>query len=758
MASIRESIEITYQNRPCAAGQMGRSLGLEPDRGWVTMLASASTFSLEVENRVFFPMSELSGIVSLHHCQIFKDLIKFITQTDEAIPTPTVEPNKIAMAGKLVFDSKSGSGESESPDPVTLEHVYIGRGGLVEEDQDTEGFKQDTNLVKIHLTDIRAFWDNPGGLMWGDYNVILPEGCFDPHTVDENGVPFTLRDLITNILAALPGGVALTSKSRDLIDTLPPPTNQIYRYTSAKTILAKLLEDNGLEFGLTSTGRAEIVKGFKNHTTFSFQKQGGGSLTIPQESTKVSFAVAHTQPPPAIIVIGGPNYRVVEQMMIAVYQDEDGVIRRLTDVPNLWGYSLEQAAAQVLKSDQFQFDDLQNPARRRIAKAWFWRGFQVQTIAGKNTQNDLHDPSTPIGPFLDPDSLVMTNPIVEGVTHRQVVAPNPNVIKINVDIALEGYEERIARMTTLLVSLQAYKDSIKGQAFAELKAEGETWGTADIQIADPEDYAALVRVIEQRIDIDESIAKINLMILEDTAAKEELEAKFGTLPSVYQIKRSVKVWQTDRFGVIPENEYSIDARNGIVRFNRPFGPLTPVTEGSFNFDQAKLLSQSLGPIITYGTPMDTGRPSDWFTITFTSKGTATAIGEILNVPAFPIFDPGIKIWIDKKGEQFDTAEAEAKAAERAATIFARPAVVNGAKYKAEGFWPVEVDSDIRSIVWSSRNGDDASTVIAANTDNTALEGFPTKIKRDTVAQFRRAIAQARESRSAPEGKFEYIAP
>lgn len=329
-----EGVTITYQGKTCLPYpfEYSRDVGLSPGRGVVHMHRA--------DFEVFQIKESLVGV----------DLLPSL-QTREKVAA-----KGFLSAGTLVF--------SETVNGVTKEVVW--EQVLVTEDaiESAFDFDDDSDVVRIQLTDIRYLWDrrgvvfswinvprqgseasesqrtqgSQGGLLGlGTFSTALVEARSNPKLTpptigmldgsQNNGKPWTLRRVLEEkVLPALPGSPVLREIEKDVAALIPVGHTWVAKLP--RDCLADLLEEFRLEVALNHDASVSIWRKGKG----GLHKREGSALKPVAYGFKGNDRVAEIDgdvaesrrlvkfgcPPSCVVVVGPPKIKTARLALEAV--------------------------------------------------------------------------------------------------------------------------------------------------------------------------------------------------------------------------------------------------------------------------------------------------------------------------------------------------------------------------------------------------------------------------------------------------------
>lgn len=340
-----EEPRYSYQGITVLRASIARTPGLEPDSGTVTMLAKHFA-GLRFER----PSNLYAGPAGA-------------ARTGERTESAALE-GSLQIRGDLVaFD---GVRERR------WENLYVRDDGMhVTQHVDDETGE---SVVEFSVVDVRYFWPTRGEV-FGTYNVLRPDGSFDPDTIQSGGgqgaqgttslrgAPWTLRELVEKLLHALPGSPAI-AKAPERLRTITP-ANLTWNPAKPKDELERLLKTYKLTANLTLENELELTDESEplpaDARTGAPRELGGASL--PEGRWKRLRRRAYRHRPQAVRVVGKPVVREVaidrlEPVGFGLYPsgEREGEVneRKLetwADAAGHYGLTLHQLAQFVLVPD-----------------------------------------------------------------------------------------------------------------------------------------------------------------------------------------------------------------------------------------------------------------------------------------------------------------------------------------------------------------------------------------------------------------------
>lgn len=393
---------------------------MQPDYGRLVFPRSAFVgFEIAQPNVQIAPLWE-GALETPFHPMVADELSAISDTGGGRAPDPEdiSDPNKVNLAGTLIFECDQPLGQTASPPLGRIyEGIYLAPAGvaeLLEEISREDRRERHHGEIEIAVTDIREFFPRLG-FVYGDVNVRMPTGEYDERSVRQKdprrNEPYSLEDVLKWIVAHLPGSpklIGLPARIRG--HKIPAPTIRA-RGERAAFWLDVLMDRFKLSFGLTGANEVALsdqVGSPHDPEDPRFPSVSPGFLIAP--AMPVVEALERTQwniVPDIVYAVGEPLYQNVRRRAIAAIRDLDGRIRPLLDVLQDWRIPLGWALRHSTQPPDKAFNDelmhtfepdvyLRGQKIRRLREDAF-RLFQLESGIGRaDDGRGASDPMLPM--------------------------------------------------------------------------------------------------------------------------------------------------------------------------------------------------------------------------------------------------------------------------------------------------------------------------------------------------------------------------
>jgi hypothetical protein len=344
----------TYMGFTCQAYALDRKPGVTPDTGWVELATEeVGVIRILQDLRLW----QAAGVKEPAGPWTVAAAKRILRATVTGLP----EAKVLRRGGPLIITTFD---DDRQVDQVRLEPMFIAPSGIEEKYDDMEdALLHNHGVIRINVTDFRHFWQKNGTPMFGRVNMTLGNGRFDERTIDQQtGKPFTLADVMNAVALALPGSPSIHPKS-DVFDEREP-VNLDMKLELPVEWLSRLLDAYNMESHLTHNSQLFIKRRGRQHQVRRFRSSPDSDpkpLPVaadpehPNVEKKTVFVIDR---PEGVTVVGGRRQRRVVSQCEPVFIDVDGSVRRMSDLPVLWGYSVDDAQLQMAVESSKQFDDI----------------------------------------------------------------------------------------------------------------------------------------------------------------------------------------------------------------------------------------------------------------------------------------------------------------------------------------------------------------------------------------------------------------
>jgi hypothetical protein len=755
----------TFQGIPVQAARIERKPGLSPDFGTLEFfLEHLKGADVEADFRLWGAagFKESAGPFTMHVLASARGPGK--TTTSDATP------NGIKRGGALTLKTRLNN-QQTSDSKVTLTPLFLTSSAIEEMQEDIdENVPHTKGRVRMTVTDIRYWWREFGTPVYGRYNMVLDNAQIDAATVDPStGEPWSILKVIDYLCVCLPGQPRVTFSKRILASDPNPPMNLDMKMELPAVWLERLLLAYGWELHLSNNSNVYIARRGDEHTLDSFPSTPGGSprgLGVEKNYRKKTQYILER--PEAAVVVGGQRERRVRMAYEPAFIDEDNEVRRMADLPALWGYSVEQARASAcLKSEKAYADIpardiIQKNARTKIAQKDFFKLYAPSALFGNQglfgsgpvssgTTRDywrFEKRKHPFFPAQDawwtpnelaamgvsnktPASavLVKTGAIIRANLIRQRYYPSAD----DVQSQYEAWRQRQNEAKNALLQ----QLSQKRQEAAAISASEPDWESMSqfdktkatlsrgqdrlLELID-RDVAYMNRQQEKGLaekkQIQQRIAKeaaaIGKQIDEINESLDENAVKVSAIVNSVAKYGFARLWVNVPWGIVEEGEAEFDPETGLVMFQDIVG----IMEAPSTYDRESINLIADGIVeVTFGTKVFRHHPADWSIWTFRAvdgeKPALVRISEASNLRPYRIEDENLVVHENEAGVALNADEAAERAADLAASVLGSTTKQDGYAYSYPGFWNVSTSDDINSVGWEW-DGDVAHTLIQAN--------------------------------------------
>lgn len=381
--------EATYQGYAVEALAIDRKPGVTSDTGFVELdIEVIKQFILKPEFRLWqvARAAEPAGPFPI----TVADRLLRPSRSGEILP-PSIKGFR--RGGSLVMNSKlkkTDGTEEQVGNGTVLTPMYLAASGIEEIEEDLESaIKHEEGRLRVNLVDIRDFWGGHGTPLAGRYNIVRENGGHDDSTVDPaTKKPFTAFQVFNYIALCLPGSPAILNHA-DIKDELkyPAPVNLDMKFELPVEWFKKMLDAYDLECHLTHDSQLVLLKRGAAHLVRNFRSVPMGPRNPLPESILPENPVVEKKTfftlnrPEAATVAGDRRQRRYAATCVPAFIDEDGGVRKLDELPLLWGYSMEDALEQAMLRSEKAYDNVpgsdanQKFARVRIARKYFFKLF-----------------------------------------------------------------------------------------------------------------------------------------------------------------------------------------------------------------------------------------------------------------------------------------------------------------------------------------------------------------------------------------------
>ena len=511
---MRFVTEGTYQGFPLTGWSIPRKPGLSPDTGWVEMpIENLKSLNVKSQFRPWVTLGKNGKAKKKEppgpmHMGAALAILKaiFDTQVEERGGQKN-EKGELRRGGPLTMTSQSLKGQPSEDQIVTLDPMFIHPSGIREQEIDlASAALHEEGTIRIAVMDIRYWWDKYGTPVYGNYNVTNKWGSFDEqYFIDKK--PSPLGDFMKYLCLCLPGSPTVHPESDCFKGGLAHPQNIKMRFELPSVWLARLLEAYGMEIHLLRQSSVYISKRGGQHSPQFFTRfPGGDDTSIPLSPTYEKKTPYSVDVPEGVFVAGGQRQRRVTTLCEPAFTDEDGQVRRLSELPKLWnGYTVRQAMAQAVLGHEKAYEDVPHSDgkqwhnRAEIARRDFFKmyapAWMFDTPKGTAVVSDFWNSELKTHPFMPMDDPVystdefkllateeialskilpdaagmvkLPNPLVKGCTIKRSLSSDLTDFRTKANAALKSLE---ARRDKILTNIRAL-----GWEIAELNDGRPLW-------------------------------------------------------------------------------------------------------------------------------------------------------------------------------------------------------------------------------------------------------------------------------------------
>lgn len=368
------SNSVTYQGLPLEAVEFRRSDGLNPERGTGIIdykyLKELKLQSIAVPWRGVQQNADGPGAVSI---KVATALLGNATRANfqKSFEPPT---SGFKLFGPLIFTTVFEGGETKV---TRFEDIYIDNVEEVEMDLALAQTHKE-GKCRIEFSDIRQFYGRYGTLIQR-INCRMKSGKYDPRTVkkvkktDDRGVgsgskptittqssgeePWSFDEVMRYLFGQLPGSPNIILKDVGAIDA-PEEIDSIG--SPVASVIEDLLRVNGLVAKMQPDGSYLICRwGMKFLGPGEVIEEVDGAKIKPIYIAGEKKSVTFNDVPPVVMVLGRRRIRRRTLSYVAVFEDTDGKIYRLSDIDKVWeGYSFEAVCTQATLGAEKNFQDV----------------------------------------------------------------------------------------------------------------------------------------------------------------------------------------------------------------------------------------------------------------------------------------------------------------------------------------------------------------------------------------------------------------
>lgn len=361
----------TYQGYAVQSVKFRRTEGFSPETGYVDLrLEDLKTLLVDVKPVPWrnFSGQEVSGQLDIARvAALFPQVFKG-GGAGNTVVTGAGQKRQSGLAhyGDLVMQT---SVDGQARPPMTYNDIYVASEGIEEVTQNLAKVRSHSEgLVRIPLTDIRQFYkDHAHNFCRINYH--LRSGKYDPLTVQPDGTPWSIKQVVTYLFSQLPGSPAVDSKS-DLFNLTQGPPTDIPEDAPVVSILEGILEQCSLVARMLPDGRYAVLKRWQTRL------KGGQFISImgkgPENLDAVHYekrTVTITDRPPLVQVIGKKRVARITMGYVPIIQWIDSRYYFLYDIGKLLpGYDINMVNNQVLNNEGKNFQDVYQFAKSFSAK------------------------------------------------------------------------------------------------------------------------------------------------------------------------------------------------------------------------------------------------------------------------------------------------------------------------------------------------------------------------------------------------------
>jgi len=367
---------VTYQGYDCVGVGYRRSIGLNPEHGWVDIDLSVLGSIKMIARNIPWRSANLGlNIPAQFTIEAWKQRQSKSTVTSVK-PIEGPKGGGLNRFGDLVLTSYE---DGTKKDQFTYTDVYVHDSGV---EEITRGLKEakshSQGIVRVPLSDIRMFYRGFGAFCHR-INCKLSTGEWEKGTVQKNRSPWSAEDVVRFLFSQLPGCPLVSFKSDA---SAAPPTGLIGEGEAVLSFLQKVLEELGLVAQLQPENNYIVSSRLSNKLGYGKYWMSPGKSVEGDNQHDETKSVWVSDRPPMIQVFGKRRIRRQTLPYVPIFKDLDGRYYRLQDIGTLWGYSLNQVNAQVSLAPQKSFEDLPATSppilhwkRRKILQDWAYRGY-----------------------------------------------------------------------------------------------------------------------------------------------------------------------------------------------------------------------------------------------------------------------------------------------------------------------------------------------------------------------------------------------
>ncbi len=633
--------KVTYQGLTCQAVSYRRSPWFDPEPGYVDInLRDLGQIKILVDD-VPWPAvngKEIEGQLPISAWNRLRPTVTAGRARPQGEGAP--EGGGLRHFGDLVMQSYDGS--TALSDEMRYNWVYVDSAGIEEVTRNLADIKaHNRGKVRVPLTDVRKYY-RAYGMLVQRINVRSRAGYWDPLSLND-GVPWSLQDVIAYLLSQLPGSPAPSFAPDVPGQTLAvTPENLTAIGDPVVEVLEDLLKKNGLVPLMLPDGNFRVtVRGSKLVTEGEIAFDLGQYGAYPKEHYETKSAYV-TDRPPLVQVIGKPVIRRITRTYVAALQDLDGMIYKLSDAPLIIGYSVAAIKAQVF-NDEKQFGDLNSPEHREMLQRCAYKmyvpadafegaavtdlgGSSVVSAVGVATELLEQQPFLPVqkAPMYVGDLDKRTPPIDDGVPDREryvLMKPIAYGNRISQDWfedvgALEDYFNRLKVPAVALIGNLGVLDAQLERLAAQYNDEVPRAADAAVEVVPLTGNPAAIlgtlqtatkfvqRLVETpslegraRLSLNGDVVR-SLKFLDPLAPHEQaLQLAFNDPPMVDLVRDKIQKMRAEILRMRAEAQASLAAWNsqfssfrnafdevgGIqAKVNVPWGPLP---DGSYHIDE-----------------------------------------------------------------------------------------------------------------------------------------------------------------------------
>ena len=471
------------------------------------------------------------------------DLTPLVRAAGATRTAQTTAASGLRRGGPLVLQTVDPSNGASNPDDtVKLDPMFISASGIDEILVDLKNVDPTIGRVRVTVTDIRNWWAEYGTPVYGRYNILLPNGKIDERTKNpKTKEPWTIFESLDYLACCLPGS-PIVAFSRDLkkaAKDLPIPVNMLMRHELPIVWLRKLLDVFRFEPHLSKTSNLFFCRRAGKHSVGTFARFADGDKTsIPTAANFQKRTTFILERPEAAMVVGGLRQRRITEPMVAAFIDTDGQIRRMQDLPSLWGYSLNEALIQALVSSDKAYENIKGPTPRirlqriQAAQKFFFKLYAPASlftldVAGGvfgpkvgagvrrfwDFENQKHPQYPALDPWWTPDELKSIGAIARPKPGDKVKVNPKDAALVQTDVVVRAALVRQREWDDVGPLLKHYETWGKDQD--ELLAYIDAW-IAEYRVE-------LARISESAPDWDQLSALDKAAAILDQAADKALE-------------------------------------------------------------------------------------------------------------------------------------------------------------------------------------------------------------------------------------------